>query len=151
MIQATARRCPYRHTCDRQSIDVYNANAKAKNVNVIVFNDWTDVSDLTVLIFLSCPDPTNRLGDTKMPHFHRKCNRATRIQENNCLKLPQMSIKKREIWYSNNCLHFSKHAVPLQSPLSNFQHNRTAHIRHLCRKTTVFSYHRCLFKTGVKK
>ncbi len=29
--------------------------------------------------------------------------------------------------------------------------NRTAHIRHLCRKTTVLSYHRCLIKTGVEK
>ncbi len=29
--------------------------------------------------------------------------------------------------------------------------NRTTHKRHLCRKTTVFSCHRCLIKTGVIK
>ncbi len=29
--------------------------------------------------------------------------------------------------------------------------NRTANIRHLCRKTAVFSCHRCLINTGVKK
>ncbi len=28
--------------------------------------------------------------------------------------------------------------------------NRTAHIRHLCRKTTVLSCHRCLINTGVE-
>ncbi len=29
--------------------------------------------------------------------------------------------------------------------------NRRAHIRHLCRKTTVFNCHRCLINTGVEK
>jgi hypothetical protein len=29
--------------------------------------------------------------------------------------------------------------------------NRTAHIRHQCMKTTVFSCHRCLINTGVEK
>jgi hypothetical protein len=29
--------------------------------------------------------------------------------------------------------------------------NRTAHIRHQCRKTTVFSSQRCLIETGVEK
>jgi len=29
--------------------------------------------------------------------------------------------------------------------------NRTAHIRHLCRKTTVLSSHRCHINTGVEK
>jgi hypothetical protein len=29
--------------------------------------------------------------------------------------------------------------------------NRTAHIRHQCRQTTVLSYHRYLINTGVEK
>ncbi len=29
--------------------------------------------------------------------------------------------------------------------------NRTAHIRHQCRKTTVLCSHRCLINTGVEK
>ncbi len=29
--------------------------------------------------------------------------------------------------------------------------NRRAHIRHQCRKTTVFSFHRCLINTGIEK
>jgi hypothetical protein len=31
------------------------------------------------------------------------------------------------------------------------QRNRTAHIRHRCRKATVLSCHRCLINTGVVK
>jgi hypothetical protein len=30
-------------------------------------------------------------------------------------------------------------------------HNRTTHIRHQCRKTTVLSCHRCIINTGVEK
>jgi hypothetical protein len=30
-------------------------------------------------------------------------------------------------------------------------YNRTAHIRCLCRKTTILSWHRCLFNNGVEK
>ncbi len=29
--------------------------------------------------------------------------------------------------------------------------NRTTHVRHLCRKTTFLSCHRCLINTGVEK
>ncbi len=28
-----------------------------------------------------------------------------------------MLLCKNKSWYSNNCLHFSKHAVPLKDPL----------------------------------
>jgi hypothetical protein len=31
-----------------------------------------------------------------------------------------------------------------------FHFNRTEHIRHLCNKTTVLSYHRCLINSGVE-
>jgi hypothetical protein len=33
----------------------------------------------------------------------------------------------------------------------NFRLNRTTGIRHLCRKTSVLSYHRCAIDTGVEK
>ncbi len=37
-------------------------------------------------------------------------------------------------------------------PVSSLQqHNRTAHIRHKCRKTTVLNCHRCLINTVVEK
>ncbi len=42
----------------------------------------------------------------------------------------QMSLSKSKCWYSNN---------------------RTVHIRHQCRKTTVLGCHRCLINTGVEK
>ncbi len=34
---------------------------------------------------------------------------------------------------------------------NTFTHNRTTCNRHLCRKMTVLSYHRCLINTGVEK
>ncbi len=35
--------------------------------------------------------------------------------------------------------------------LCQVTYNRTMHIRHQCRKTTVLGYHRCLINTGVEK
>ncbi len=34
---------------------------------------------------------------------------------------------------------------------NTFDANGRAHIRHLCRKTTALSCHRCLIKNGVEK
>jgi len=36
-------------------------------------------------------------------------------------------------------------------PTVIFAFNRTAHIRHQCKKTIVLSYHRCLINTGIVK
>ncbi len=41
--------------------------------------------------------------------------------------------------------------VALEERALKFEHNRTARIRHKCRKTTVLSCHRCLINTGVEK
>jgi len=41
--------------------------------------------------------------------------------------------------------------VTLRIVASLLEHNRTAHIRHLSKKTSILSCHRFLIKTGVEK
>jgi hypothetical protein len=72
-----------------------------------------------------------------------------------------MSLSIRKCWYSNYCLHFWKCAVPFGNITFHFNtyicffllflDNRTARIRHLCRKTIVLSCHRCPINVVLKK
>jgi hypothetical protein len=103
------------------------------------------------------------------------------MQENNCLKLPQMSnlhwcwknephlnvdynfdhqmsLSKMKYWYSNNRTARIRHHCRKTTVLSWhrclnnwYSNNRTSCIRHQCRKTTVLSCNRCLNNTGVEK
>ena len=54
---------------------------------------------------------------------------------------------------STNNHKFAGSNQPVQGEISKkkVSHNRTAHFRPQCRKTTVLSCHRCLIKTGIKK
>ncbi len=55
-------------------------------------------------------------------------------------------VLSEKSFFSMNCLLFFNSFFIW---LSKF--NRTAHIRHQCKKTTVLSCHRCLINTGVGK
>ena len=61
----------------------------------------------------------------------------------------QKNVSFHDVTSETTCLFQGRQVVI--SALSITAHNRTARIRHQCRKTIVLSCHRCLFNTGVEK
>jgi len=61
--------------------------------------------------------------------------------------------KHKKSLSSNNGFIWRKRVkmAAIKTFLNFFLDNGTAHIRHQCMKTTVFSCHRCLINTGVEK
>jgi hypothetical protein len=79
----------------------------------------------------------------KMPGSRRSSNRAFNFQMK-WFKCQTAQIRQKK------SLRSVKKVVPCKS-VAKYSANRTARIRHRCRKTTVLSCHRCLINTGVKK
>jgi hypothetical protein len=63
-----------------------------------------------------------------------------------------MSLSKSKCWYSNNCVHFSKRAVPLASVLSENNHKHYHNLKSVNPRSikTVFAINYCVFSYVLK-